>query len=315
MRARKLIENPDNELLALKNAFELKRVAVVYSSAHLKEISQIPSEEYRAEHISLLNSLGAVYIAPLSNQLVRKDAWDIWHEYIGNEKSNARYGDPVYWQTMINRKLCGIPIEKSFSELHLNLKTSLVSMIENALKELDAIPSAEVIEIGREKVVALRKNLEGQMMGALQIQALDIPDDAQLGPKPFREICNFGHIGNIEPEAVIPAIEDLFFQENPSFNFYQYLEETEESKIAIYYSLLNWAGYHADDFTSQKKKKDRFNASANDLMHVQSAAKCGWLISSDAAFLAKASAIYKHLGIKTVACSPEHAVANLCGKD
>lgn len=63
---------------------------------------------------------------------------------------------------------------------------------------------------------------------------------------------------------------------------------------------MNWVGYYADDFTSTKKKKDRFRASNNDLIHVRNIAGATMLISKDIAFIKKAKACYAHLGVNTV---------------
>ena len=74
---------------------------------------------------------------------------------------------------------------------------------------------------------------------------------------------------------------------------------------------MNWVGYYADDFTKTNRKKNRFRASNNDLMHVRNAAGSTMLISRDRAFLKKAKACYAHLEISTVVANTDDVLNHL----
>lgn len=310
MRERVLADSHDEELRALKTLVTGKSVEVLYTATHLREIQQIPHESYRQEHLDLLCGLGAAYLTPITNMLVRSHPKNVWNDFLENDSQNAISGTEslVEIQDLIHRKLSGLPVEQTFWELNAMLQTDLQIVLTDALDHLDSTLGSG---IGEDQLESMKVQMESQLSQLENMQGLDVPDDQELGPKPFRELDQIKEIENLPPERVIPSIEEIFRKENPDFHWSNYFEDTPENHIAVCYSLLNWAGYWADDFTSMKKGKDRFNASRNDLMHVQSGARCYLLVSNDVTFLKKADAIYKHLNIGTLPVRPGEALRYL----
>ena len=132
-------------------------------------------------------------------------------------------------------------------------------------------------------------------------------ENLPLGPKPFREYKPIKDlkISELNSSEVVLAIENVFNKENPTLKWRDNSNDTLEDKIAIAYSLMNWAGYYPDDFDKIKKGKDRFRASNNDMQHAVMAAKTTFLISNDYPFRMKTIASYKYAGSPTVVCSPQ----------
>lgn len=310
MRERVLADSHDEELRALKTMVTCRNVEVLYTATHLIEIQQIPHERYRQEHLDLLSGLGAAYLTPMTNRLVRSHPKIIWNDFLENDSLNAKSGTEslVEIQDLIHRKLSGIRVDQTFSELNAMLHTDLQIILEDALGHLDSTLSSDIRE---DQLESMKVQIESQLSQLKNMQGLNVPDDQELGPKPFRELDQIKELEKLPAEKVIPAIEEFFRKENPNFHWSNYFEDTPENHIAVCYSLLNWAGYWADDFTSMKKGKDRFNASKNDLMHVQTGARCYLLVSNDVAFLKKADAIYKHLNIGTLPVIPGEALRYL----
>lgn len=310
MRERVLAKSHDEELRALKTLATGKSVEVLYTATHLREIQQIPHESYRQEHLDLLCGLGAAYLTPVTNMLVRGHPQNVWTNFLENDSQNAKSGTEsiAEIQDLINRKLSGLPVEQTFSELNAMLHTDLQTILEDALGHLESTLTSD---IGEDQLDSMKVQIESQLSQLKNMQGLDIPDDQELGPRPFRELDQIKEVEELPAEKVIPSIEEFFRKENPDFHWSNYFNDTPENHIAVCYSLLNWAGYWADDFTSMKKGKDRFNASKNDLMHVQSGARCYLLVSNDVAFLKKADAIYKHLNIGTLPVKPGEALQYL----
>lgn len=310
MRERVLAKSHDEELRALKTLATGKSVEVLYTATHLREIQQIPHESYRQEHLDLLCGLGAAYLTPVTNMLVRGHPQNVWTNFLENDSQNAKSGTEsiAEIQDLINRKLSGLPVEQTFSELNATLHTDLQTILEDALGHFESTLTSD---IGEDQLDSMKVQIESQLSQLKNMQGLDIPDDQELGPRPFRELDQIKEVEELPAEKVIPSIEEFFRKENPDFHWSNYFNDTPENHIAVCYSLLNWAGYWADDFTSMKKGKDRFNASKNDLMHVQSGARCYLLVSNDVAFLKKADAIYKHLNIGTLPVKPGEALQYL----
>lgn len=310
MRERVLSESHDEDLRALKTLCTPRGVEVLYTATHLGEVQQIPHEKFRLEHIRLLNGLRAAYLTPVTNMLVRNHPKKVWDDFVENEFQNAAAGiDSVMEaQDLINRKLCGLPVDQTFSDLNSRLRASLRLMLEDSLAQIENVSATE---LDKDQIESVKIQISDQLSGLENLPGLDVPDDQELGPRPFRQLEKIKEIEKCPADQVIGLIEELFRESNPDFHWSSYIDDTPENKIAVYYSLLNWAGYCADDFTSMKKGKDRFNASNKDLAHVQSGARCSFLISQDVAFLKKADAIYKHLNIGTLPLAPGEAIKHL----
>lgn len=310
LRGRKLAASSDSGLkeFVSKIKCDASEIRVVYSSVHLDEIKQIPKHEYIDEHISLLSELNAIYIQPISNQLIERNPGDVWAAYLENENENRHQGVNSVIQNfdLFQRKLAGLPVEQTFDTLHSGIQQSLSSMLENAMTELKSIDPSSLSEEERDRLANLRVLLETQLLEAAHLSKLEIDEGKVPGPKPFRELSLLRGIDErLSPEDIIPAIEHMFATENNSFKWEDYFDNTIENQIARCYLLMNWAGYHADDFTKIKKTKDRFGASTKDMAHVQYAAKCHYLVSRDVAFSKKAIACFRHLKLLTNVITPE----------
>lgn len=304
LRERKLRESEDEGLRKLREFCCKDGIRLVYSETHLQEISQIPKEEYRQEHVELLSELGGAYITPITTELNGKDPNLVWLDFLNNENENEASGINRVVTTFdrFNRKFSGLPIEESFEKLNSQLKEALKVMLENAEHELNNLDPSELLEGGAEAIKETQAQMAGQLEAVSKMSAIDLGGEQELGPKPLRDLEKLKelHLESLPEGLVINAIDELFSSENGGFNWSDYFDDTVHNQIARCYSLMNWAGYYADDFTSTKKKKDRFRASNNDLMHVRNAAGTTLLVSKDVAFIKKARACYAHLGVNTV---------------
>lgn len=303
LRERKLCESKNTFLKALKELCKKDGNHLVYSETHLQEIKQIPSEEYQLEHIVLLSELNAFYITPISTDLSAKDPHLVWHEFLENENDNEALGinEIVTINDRVHRKLSGLPIEESFKELNEKLKESLINMLKNTEKEIENIDPTELSDEEKEAIQVTKEQMAGQLKSITEMVSIDADKDKVLGPKPLRDFDRLNALDlEKQPESeVINLIDELFVSENDKFKWSDVFDDTVHNQIARCYSLMNWVGYFADDFNSTKKKKDRFRASNNDLMHARNAAGCTILISNDGDFLKKTKACYVHLNIPT----------------
>lgn len=301
LRERKLSDSEDEGLRKIKKLFYKDGVRLIYSETHLQEIAQIPKEQYRQEHIELLSELRGAYITPITTELSVKDPSLVWLDFLNNENDNEISGinNVVTAFDKFNRKFSGLPIEESFEELNSQLRDAITEMLKSAEQELNNLDPSELG--GAEAKKAAQAQIAEQLEAVSKMSAIDLEGQQELGPKPLRDLEKLKalQLENLPEELVINTIDRLFASENSNFNWSDYFDATVHNQIARCYSLMNWAGYYADDFTSTKKKKDRFRASNNDLMHVSNAAGATLLISKDIAFLKKAKACYVHLGVNT----------------
>ena len=101
-----------------------------------------------------------------------------------------------------------------------------------------------------------------------------------------------------------PVLFKFFFDILRAFNINDPFKDTPEFRVSTGYTLLNWAGYHADDFTKDNGKKDRFKASSNDMQHAVSAIRSAVLVTNDTGLLRKAPVCYSYANIDTIVCNP-----------
>lgn len=309
LRERKLNESGDAELRMLKDLCKNNGVRLIYSDTHLQEINQIPKEEYRLEHIELLSELHASYITPITRELNAKDAHLVWRDFLDNDSDNESLGinKVVTLNDKIHRKYSGLPIEESFKELNEQLKGALTDMLKSAEQELENFDPNELQSGGVEAIKVARAQMTEQLEAVAKMVSFEVENEQELGPKPLRDLGRLKALDlhNQSESEVINLIDELFAYENEGFNWSDYFDDTVHNQIARCYSLMNWVGYFADDFTKIKKNKDRFRASSNDLMHVRNAAGSTMLFSRDHAFLKKAKACYLHLKVRTIVANPD----------
>jgi len=306
LRPRILNDKRDSQLEFLKDLILSRKLILLYSYVHLIEIHQIPYEHFQNEHIKLLDDLKSVYIEPLGNNLNFAEPSVIWSDYLDNKKGS--YDNPAFNMEKLCKKLSGIPINENLNELNDSFKEDINSLLNQCLDNIESLDEQEIRLMGFDNVSDIEEFVNSCKEKMNDIKPLEISDEKSLGPLPFRaELKNKQlELSKVAPENVISTIIDsMTSNDQKSFNYWDITDGSVDDKIAHSYQLMNWAGYHADDFTKIKKKKDRFRASHNDLMHVQQAKRCNFLVSKDNAFRKKAIACYKYLGIPVEVVTPE----------
>jgi hypothetical protein len=316
LRQRKIEESHSKEFTLLKNALTSEQITVVYSHITLGEILQIPKEIYREEHIELLSELDAKYIEPLHRTLSDQAPSIVWHAHLDNEKSNEEMGivDLIKVSQLSSRKFSGLPVEESFQDINDLLKKSLHELISNCEQQLSSVNTEQLNEPLKTHFENMHEKLPELKAKAESLKAPTVDKKQQLGIKLFREIPEVKalKVRTLKPHLVVSAIESIFKMENSNFNLYDYFEDTPQNAVARAYSLMNWAGYYADDFTKLKKGFDRFNASNNDMQHVVSAFDINFLISNDINFCKKAEACFAYISSKTIVCSSLIFIEKFC---
>lgn len=316
LRQRKIEEIDNKEFTLLKRVLTSPDVIVVYSHVTLSEIQQIPSEQYRNEHITLLDELAAQYIEPLSRKLNNKAASDIWLAHLDNIESNKKMGisDLMEVSQLSSRKMSGLPIEDSFEDINQKMKLVLSDLISNCEQQLASIDVNALDESSKEHFLNMASQLPKLKEQSDALEAPKVESSQVLGPKPFRDIPKLKalEITELPVTEVVKAIESAFNYENSTFNWRDYFDDTPQNAVARAYSLMNWAGYHADDFDKVKKRSDRFNASNNDMQHAVCAIGVNFLLSSDNAFLKKAESCYAYINQELIVCSPKYFLTNHC---
>lgn len=305
----------------LKNLLSSDKFIVIYSHVHLIEIQQILDERFRFEHIELLEEVKAVYIEPTTRILREKPASKIWKEFLENEELNIQYGmdKAIAAISLWQRKIVGLPIEESFSQINEKQKSTLINMIKSTTEELFQLNLEKELGVFDEPLQKLVKeafllashNIE-PLLARITEMEFPVIEDENLGPKLFRDSSEIRNlkVETIPVERVVDAIEDVFKKVNEDFDSSAYMEKIHQNRIGYSYDLMNWAGYYPDDFSKIKKGKDRFNASRNDMMHAMTASGLSFLISRDEPFLKKALACYHYVDSETIVCSPTELINN-----
>lgn len=317
LRARKLEEVNDKYLILLKNVLLASNIQVVYSHITLAEINQISIDEYRVEHINLLEELNAKYIEPNSKKLSDKKPNQVWVDYI--DKINSKddmVGTDCLGATIENlsRKLSGLPIENSFREIGISLENSMKDISTVCIEQLDSIDENNFEEPFKSIIKQMKERIPILLNSSQKFDTLSKFDNQPFGPKCFREyepIKNL-NISELASSEVVSAIESIVNQENTTSDWIDNFDDSVEKKIPKAYSLMNWAGYYPDDFDKIKKKNDRFRASNYDMQHATVASKATFLISNDYAFRMKAIASYEYAGVRTVVCSASAFLQEYC---
>lgn len=316
LRARKLAETNDPCLNLFKQIILAVDIPVVYSTVTLDEINQIPRDNYKEEHIHLLEELRARYLTPMTKTLSEALPRTVWKNYLENIVDNESSGISRVTNSheKILRKLSGLQIDETFEELGKELNDGLNDLITGALKNLQSLDINELDESTQEQIRMLKDGFP-DLFGKIQHnQPLSIPDGQTLGPKPFLSLDKLQalDVKGLPSNIVVKSIQELFATENAQFDWGKIYGDSVTGKISIAYSLMNWAGYHPDDFDDLSPKRDRFRASSNDMRHAIEASACTFLISSDNAFREKAIASYHYAGVGTTVCSPDEFLKKYC---
>jgi len=292
---------------------EDKKISVRYSRTHLDEIKNISVSMYQDEHIDLLDSVRARYLGSTKGVIDIRTPWSIWNEYLDSEMENSFDGSNDAYLALENlsKKISGIPSTPGFLELHEEIQDIALSMIMSAEDNLLDVTHEELAFAGT-SAKAIKESLNKLKEQAMNMEAINIAEDEELGPRSFRALLNEKgmNMADLPSHRVINIIEDLMYQES-GYRFPHRDQEDVSSKISVSYTLMNWAGYYPDDFTKIKKGKDRFKASNYDKEHVLAAHECDFLVSSDFRFSKKALACYDYIGSKTKVVEPDWLAKNL----
>jgi len=298
-------------LISLKHVLSASNIQIVYSHVTLVEINQISNDVYKTEHIELLEKLGAKYIEPRSKMLSHKTPSQIWTDYkenLNSENDVLNIKKVLSTTEDFSRKASGLPNENSFGEIGESFEDSLKNLSKIIIDQLNSINEDEFEEPIKSITKQMKKDLPNLLNNRQQVShQFTKLDNLPLGPKPFREHKSIKdlNVSDLASSEVVLAIENVFNKENPTSSWRNNSNDTLEDKIAIAYSLMNWAGYYPDDFNKIKKNRDRFRASSNDLQHAVMASTANFLISNDNAFRMKAIASYEYAGSHTIVCSPQ----------
>lgn len=316
MRQRKLAQNKDKLLQLIKDLLIHTNLQLVFSHVHLEEISQISKEEYRLEHIDLLDELGAKYIDPKTYALANEVPSILWEMHCKNQQVNEYYGisDVMSISELTARKLTGLTVEEAWDELAQLQENSLVTMFKSAADNLGDPSNEEDLPTELEEALGeLKQSLIGIAEGGFGIDSLPVEEDVKVGPLPFRQAIGITRqaLEELPHDEVIPAIKKIMGLDRSVFDMTEHFEDTPEFRVSTGYFLLNWAGYHADDFTKEGGKKDRFRASSNDMQHAVSATRTTVLITNDKGLLRKAPVCYAYANVGTMVLNPMQFI-NIC---
>lgn len=318
LRSRKLKETADNYFVLFKNFLLKFNIQVVYSHITLAEINQISNDEYKKEHLDVLEELNAKYIEPKNKKISDKKPSQIWIdyvEYLNIENDILGFKNLALTLDNLSRKSSGLPNNNSFEKIGESLEDSIKNLSNKIINLLD-------IDIDESNLKEEYKGNISQIKSYMEQMKKDLPillnkrlesinklakfDSIPLGPKPFREYepIKSLNISELPSCEVVLAIEKIC-NKNNEFNWRDSFEDSIENGISMAYTLMNWAGYYPDDFDKIKKNTDRFRASNNDMQHAILASNTSFLISNDYAFCMKAIASYEYSGVNTIVCSVE----------
>jgi hypothetical protein len=316
LRQRKIDETENTIFSLIKLALKSDQVVVVYSHVTLNEILQIPKEEYREEHIELLYELKAKYIEPISKKIRDVPPHEIWSEYRENLISDEKMGTSflIDINSILSKKISGLPMDDSFENINEKLKSGLSKVMENCLNALESININDLSDTEKEYFYNASHALNELKERGEKLEPFPTVIGQNLGPKVFREIPQIKslEIEKMPCHEVVKAIETAFKIENSDLELADFFDGTPQSSVSRAYTLMNWAGYYADDFDKIKKKRDRFNASSNDMQHAVSAIDVNFLLSNDENFLKKAKACYAYIGSSTLVCTPNDFLEKYC---
>jgi hypothetical protein len=303
LRSRKLASNPNASNVSLIKKFcSSEGIQLVYSIIHLDEIYQISNKEMQFEHINLLENLKAKYLEPNYILNLNQDPSNIWYKYLETKESNHHMGIAkiLDYFEKTSRKLYGLKENNSFEELHQAQQELLIDLINYGSHQLDSLEPNILDKSNIYQYKQYFANLKDKVLS--QENPLPIDNSENFGLSSFRrlDIIKNIKIQSLNGSEVIEKIVTALGLGKSNTNTIEdILGQSINAKIIGLYSLMNFAGYYADNVLSTKNNKDRFKASGNDAMHASYAHMCNLLISQDKAFIKKVRACYDYLDVKT----------------
>lgn len=313
LRARKRVHNPMFQ--GIYNAIvSNKDIHVFYSYTNLDETMNIRVEEYKEEHIDTLCELEAIYIKPMDQGLDFRSPRLIWGEHLKNRAENEVDGgaEAELVFEKLGKKMSGISVNESAPELLGEMKSLALSSImelEDALLQV----THEELALAGTSAKEVKAHIAELKERALDIDPTSLPIDESEGPRAFRAWLEGQGLdmNKVQPERIVESINELFIDINGKpIEQVEFYDGSILSNVARAYSLMNWAGYHPDDFTRTKKGKDRYRAAQYDMTHVAHAIACNYLVSNDPRMCKKAIACYSYMGSKAKVVSPAELLEN-----
>ncbi len=140
LRSRKLKETADNYFVLFKNFLLKFNIQVVYSHINLAEINQISNDEYKKEHLDVLEELNAKYIEPKNKKISDKKPSQIWIdyvEYLNIENDILGFKNLALTLDNLSRKSSGLPNNNSFEKIGESLEDSIRNLSNKIINLLD----------------------------------------------------------------------------------------------------------------------------------------------------------------------------------
>lgn len=291
-------------------------VEVIYSKITIDEIGQILDKaqdkgpQYFYEHYSLLEQLEAKFIDPSSKKLINEKAHKVALNYLKGVRSSYNTPYPHFLNTLdeFSRKISGLPIEKSLSDISKNMINATNDIANDSISQINYLNKDDYEEPMKSIIATMKKNIPKLIKESLPTtNPFDDVENITFGTKAFREheLTKKVMDSNPSPNELVIELKKRWKKEESISNLNAFIKYPVESKIFYAYTQLNWLGYFADDFTKVKKNTDRFNASQNDMKHASYASIATFLISNDQKFREKTIICYMFADVKTIVCSVE----------
>lgn len=291
-------------------------VDVIYSETTINEIGQILDKaqdkgaEYFYEHYYVLEQLKAKFIDPSNKKLINEKASEVALNYLKGVRNSYNTPYPHFLNTLeeYSRKISGLPIEKSLSDITKNMINDTNNIANDSISQLNNLNENDFEEPMKSIIAAMKKDIPELIKKSLPSTTpfVDV-ENITFGTKAYREheLTKKVMDSNPSPNDLVIELKKRWKEENSFLNLNAFIKNQEEIKIFYAYTQLNWLGYFADDFTKVKKYRDRFNASQNDMKHASYASMATFLISNDEKFREKTIICYMFADVKTIVCSVE----------
>jgi hypothetical protein len=308
---RKIQEMSAHKARQMRELFKIltsRDTKVVYSHITLSEINQIENPKYKQEHIEVLNLFDAIYIEPVSGLFSPHCVDVVWKNYLAIMDDNLENGcsDIELVNRRLVQKIHGLDIPETFEDIYTSIKNELTIIAQQEQDFLESF-DYEKLEINAQlKYKERMSDLEKLRLKISSLEVLCIPDEIQCSPQVFRELPEMKglELETLPVEDVVKRIESYVYSQSGGAELVNNFANSKQGLISRSYSLMNWAGYHADDFQkSAREFGDRLRASLNDMSHVASATCADVILTEDKGMLAKAPACYAYMGKNIKVCT------------